>query len=395
MFLQQGNGKYRFNYLFGGAGSSKSWTIAQFLLIEKLYKEKDIGILALRKTKPEVKASCLRLVLHLLNQAELPHTENKTESIITAMNGNKFYFDSIDDVMKKKSAEGINYIWLEETTGFIWREWLQLNIRCRAKNLNGINQLFFSFNPEDPIGNEWLKNLTDKAPADTNSQVMLLNHGDNPFLSDEEREQIEALANQDEEYDKIYRQGLWATPTQIIYTNWDIIADLPEDIPEIGYGLDFGFNNPTALIEVGIKEMDAYLDELLYQTKLTNQDLIDKLKELIPPAHRNRVIRADSAEPQRIQEIFEAGFNIHPCTKGKDSVKIGIDRCKRFKTHITQRSTNTIKEKKGYKWRVDKDGNVLDEPVKFRNHAMDAERYYLGEVMIEEPELVVLGEYDL
>ena len=30
---------------------------------------------------------------------------------------------------------------------------------------------------------------------------------------------------------------------------------------------------------------------------------------------------------------------------------------------------------KNYKWKTDNDGNTLDEPVKFRDHLMDAMRY--------------------
>ena len=48
------------------------------------------------------------------------------------------------------------------------------------------------------------------------------------------------------------------------------------------------------------------------------------MKPLIP--NKNKEVIADCAEPQRIEEIANAGFNIYPCIKGKGSVKIGIDR---------------------------------------------------------------------
>jgi phage terminase large subunit len=34
-----------------------------------------------------------------------------------------------------------------------------------------------------------------------------------------------------------------------------------------------------------------------------------------------------------------------------------------------------LDEFKNYKWKTDNDGNTLDEPVKFRDHLMDAMRY--------------------
>ncbi len=54
---------------------------------------------------------------------------------------------------------------------------------------------------------------------------------------------------------------------------------------------------------------------------------------------------------------------------------------------ITRRSTNIIKEIKSYKWKTDKDGKVLDEPVKFNDDAMDAMRYAIYTRMFK-PKLV-------
>ncbi len=48
---------------------------------------------------------------------------------------------------------------------------------------------------------------------------------------------------------------------------------------------------------------------------------------------------------------------------------------KRHTPYIDYNSPNLLEEIQGYKWKVDKDENVLDEPVKFRDHLMDARRY--------------------
>ena len=94
------------------------------------------------------------------------------------------------------------------------------------------------------------------------------------------------------------------------------------------------------------------------------------MENLIPD--KDRSIYADSAEPARIEEIRRAGFNIYPSDK---SIKDGIDFIKRQKLHILKDSVNLIKEIGGYKYKEDKDGNVMDEPVKFRDHLVDAMRY--------------------
>ncbi len=376
----------RFAYLYGGAASSKSWALTQYLILEKLYGQTGIGILALRKTKPSVKVSCYRLVLYWLNQMGLDYKENKSDWTITAPTGSFIKFDSIDDVEKKKSIEGINYIWLEEATEFNEHEVMQLNLRCRATNKHGINQMFFTFNPIDPIGNEWLetrqrlaKTHVDKITGERDSDDLILVHTDNPFLSLAERSQIEALADQDEEYNKIYRLGQWATPTNLIYSNWDIIERMPERYDDRAWGLDFGYSSSeVALIEVRFAGTDIYEREHLYQTGLTNPQLIAKLKTIIESPFEQ--IIADCAEPKSIQEISNAGLNILPCKKGTDSVRHGINTVKSFKIHVTVDSVNLIKEKKGYKWKLDKDDNPLPEPLKFNDHLMDAERYVIQKI---------------
>lgn len=136
------------------------------------------------------------------------------------------------------------------------------------------------------------------------------------------------------------------------------------------------------LIWCGIKdETDLYLREVLYESHLHNQDLIDRLGS--EGVSREEVIIADSAEPAYINEIALAGYDIHPCIKAEGQkdrsfVRTGINRVKRYRIHIHAESTHLLEEIGSYKWRTRKDEEPLDEPVKFRDHALDAVRYYVG-----------------
>lgn len=408
-WLQQQRDK-REVYLKGGASSSKSHTMAQYLILEKAYKEKDIGILVVRKTRPAVHTSCWPLIRNWIKAMDLPSRENKSDLLIHCPNNNFFMFDGLDNIFKKKSIEGINYIWLEELAGMYHdamitkREFLHLDMICRAPNSNGKNQIFGSFNPLDPIGNEWIVKRTseniDKAVG--GRAVMQINHEDNPFLQQAEHDRIEALADEDEEYNKIYRLGQWATPTGLIYTNWDIVNKMPELYDDIAWGLDFGYSsNPAALIEIRFCGDELYEREHIYETGLTNPDLIAKMNEMIE--NKNQIVVADCAEPKSITEIKNAGFNVHPCKKGPDSVRHGIKTVKRFRIHVLDTSENLIKEKKGYKWKADRNEKPLPEPVKFNDHLMDAERYLVqhvkgkvkaGIMVVEAPEEVFEDIFD-
>lgn len=365
--------------MWGGASSSKSHTIAQHLVFEKFCKLRNIGILVLRKTRPAVKDSCWPLIRSYLDKGRIEYKDNKTELKIYK-GSNFFSFDGLDNIAKKKSIEGINYIWPEELAGLSYdtritkQEYDLLDTINRHKPAEGaINQIFASLNPIDPMGNRWIYNVT-KTGNTKDIQLLHINYDENPFLDDARRRRIEKLADEDAEYNKIYRLGQWATPTQIIYTNWDIVLDMPEEYERKIWGLDFGYVNPTALVELRFIGNEVYEREWLYETNLTNPEIIQRLKEVIDKDSFEEII-ADSEDPKTITEISNAGFNIHPCYKGKNSVREGINAVKALKCHLTADSVHLREEKEGYKWKQDRDKNPLPEPVKFRDHLMDAERY--------------------
>lgn len=371
------NSKFRQNILYGSAGSAKSWSIAQFLLMKRLVLGLPIRIIVARTTMPSLRKSCWLLISDLISKYDLTGDclVNKSEHIIRIGKAEMF-FVSLDDVQKLKSFERINYIWVEEASQITKDDFMQLNLRCRGENPLGINQLYFSFNPIDP--NSFWKPLTEKPLK--NMGVCHSTYLDNPFLESEYITEIENLKEQDEVYHKIYGLGLWAMPLQLIYTNWVICPEIewPAEFDDTYYGLDFGFNNPSALMEINIKDNVIFERELLYESHLTNNQLIDRMKDA--GVKKNKIIVADEAEPARIKEIAEAGYTIIPSEKSAISITKGIDLVKRQKIKIHPESVNLIDEKGRYSWKTDKNENILDEPVKFKDHLMDAERYCLTHI---------------
>jgi len=374
----------RINVLYGGAGSGKSYTVAQHLLINKLYQEKDIRILVVRKTLPALRITAYQLVLDLLEEYELPYLLNKTEMTIL-VGRNRMLFKSLDDPEKIKSYEG-NYVWIEEASEISHKDFMQLNLRLRRRtNGRGFgNQMFLTFNPINEY--HWLnEKLVQGNRKDT--KINQSTYQDNIFLDQSYIDELNALKDEDEMYYQIYALGEWGVRKNVIYSNYEIIKakDWPDSFDETIYGLDFGYNNPSALLQIGFKDeipsitekhtgkyLSVYERELLYKTGLTNMDLIKELEKLIKVKTDN--IYADSAEPARIEEIGRSGFNIYESDK---DVKMGIDYVNRQKVKIHEDSVNHISEKRGYKWKEDKDGHALEEPVKFRNHLQDTERYAL------------------
>ena len=369
-FLQ--NSKHiRKLYLFGGAGSAKSWSIAIFLLLERLFPECNVNLLCVRKTRPDVEDSCFKLFRNLLDAWEVPYKYNLTKLLITLPNGNEIHCIGLDRVEKKKSYEGINYVWGEEGIELTKKEALQLNLRCRAKNVDGSNQIILSYNPVDIYS--WVKDETD-APDDDEHACCHSTYKDNPFLSAEEVHQIKLLKDKDTVYDAIYARGEYASPTNVIYTNWQIkeISQAPHDYDDASGGLDFGFNSATALLLLGLRDENVYIVRELYGRGWTNTDLISKMKTFWQPSIQ---IIADSAEPDRIKEIMQAGFRCTKSKKGKNSVTAGIDWLRARKIYIHPSCVNTIKEFRMYKYKEDAAGRVFEEPVAYEDHACDGVRY--------------------
>jgi phage terminase large subunit len=195
---------------------------------------------------------------------------------------------------------------------------------------------------------------------------------DNPFLDETIIQEIERLKGTDDDYWRVYGLGERGMSRATIFQFGS--SDIPSEATLLAHGLDFGFtNDPSALIAVYKSGDNLYLDELIYQTGMTNSDISNRFKDL--NLDRRGEIYADSAEPKSIEELHRMGWNVKPTQKGSDSVNVGIDMLKRHRIFITPRSKNLEKELQNYKWVEDKNGNLLNKPIDAFNHAIDAVRY--------------------
>ena len=356
----------------GGAGSSKSYSQAQFMIFERLLKRRNYQLLVLRKTMHSNKLSAYKTFMSLLQSNNIYQDKNHNKTDLTynfSSLGNYILFAGMDNRDKIKSTEWHD-IWIEEANEFTKEDYTFLkSTRLFRGSLESgfVPRVFLTLNPNAC----WIKDLEGKEDV----KFIWSTYKDNPFCNPEYIAEIEKLKDEDETYYKIYALGQWASAKNIIYRPYIMDLKYPERYDEIIYGIDFGYNSPSALVEIGIKDMEFYETELLYQTKLNGSELVDKLKDLIPSDKKQCCIYGDSEDPSRIQEIADAGFNIYPAEKGKNSVKDGIDFIKRQKLHSLDSNVNLNKEHEGYKYKENRTGTVTDDPVKFRDHLKDAERY--------------------
>jgi phage terminase large subunit len=369
-FFETFNRPERIKCYYGGSGSGKSISLAQHF-ITRLCNGDGYRRAVLRKTFPRMKAATYLVLKDILDDWDVPYEENKTEHVFR-VGKNELYYLSLDDSEKIKGAE-FKEIWLEEVTEFTEDDYKQLRIRLSRTSEDAV--IYMSFNPIDK--DHWvIKNVVNQASSDDRIFVQHSTYKDNlRFLSNAFIEELESFSELDENFYRVYTLGLPGVLKGQIYKNWSFedADQWPSGLASAKhmYGIDFGFNAPMAMVEIWVYDEEYYIRELLYERGMTTSELLSRFESMKIDSRAN--IFCDSAEPDRIQELRNAGYNSRP---SKKDVKAGIDFVKGCKIHVDEaRSPNIYTEVNNYKWKEDKDGKYIDEPVKAYDHLMDAIRY--------------------
>lgn len=354
------NSDKRITSMRGGTRSGKTYNILIWFVMKYLQETGKVLTIA-RQTMPALKASAMRDFFEILETLgiydEAAHNKTRNEY---ELNGNLIEFIGLSESARirgrKRDDAFINE--MNETTLDAFR---QLAFRTKRKIVG-------DYNPSDAFS--W---VYDDVESREDCETIVTTYKDNPFLEPELVHEIELLQDSDGEYWNVYGLGLVGSGGLRVWTHWREIQgpEYPHDKGQTVFGLDFGYRVPTALVEVTFYDDTLYWREILYKANLTNADLIRELKTI--PELRGKRIIADSAEPQRIEEIKRAGFKIEPAFKVHKNT---IDFVKSKPLRIHSASANLLREIKRYSNKVDKQGNIVDgEVVKFDDHCCDAARY--------------------
>ena len=341
----------------GSTRSGKTYSLGQLLALYIPHKEK-VTISVVSPSLPHLKRGARRDILQILEDAGIYSDEafNKTDNVYHYPNGSYIEFFGAEDSGKVRGP-GRDILYINEANLLPHSIYQQLALRTKQT-------IFLDFNPVDEAS--WVYDVADKP----GNKLIHSTYKNNPFLPKEQVQEIESLRDADENMWKVFGLGERGKSQEIIYTHWKQ-GPFPTD-SEVVYGLDFGYSVPTALIKVGFKENQTYAHEMIYESRLTTSDLIERMKAL--DIRKSDEIFCDAAEPKTIEELVRAGYNAKPAEK---DVYAGIQKVKSQPLTITPESINLIKEIRSYKWKTDKDGKVhLDEsPVKMWDHGCDAMRY--------------------
>ncbi len=242
-------------------------------------------------------------------------------------------------------------------------------------------QVFIDFNPNAKF---WVH---DHVVTRDDCDFIKLTFEDNEQIPEAEREEI--LRYYDLGYDsegneiskywankwRVYGLGEIGILEGAVFENWEVIDEVPEKAELLGGGIDFGFVNPAACIMVYRLDGKYIFDQLIYETKLTNQDMAQII--IAHELERERYF-ADSAEPKSIKEIRREGVRIHPCDDKRDLINHAVQILNRDTFYVTARSKETINELHGYIWDTDRKGDPTGKPRKKDDHAMNALCYFVA-----------------
>lgn len=339
----------------GGTSSGKTYSIVQALFSIAIREKCDILIVG--QSIPNLKVGAIKDASTIVESSEelkqLITHHNKTDQKYTFASGSTMQFKSFNDWQDAKSGKR-EYSFFNEINGIPKPIFDEIHLRTSKRT-------WVDYNPNEEF---WIHDYIGKPGV----KFLRTWHEHNPFLDQKVRDKIEGLKLIDEELWKVYARGMTGKIEGLVFRNWEQKEKVPEGAEYIGTGLDFGFtNDPTAVVDVYKSDGELWIEEKLYQTGLTNQDIFREVE------NKGRYI-ADSAEPKSIEELKRMGLRVEGALKGKDSINTSIDILKRYKLNLI--GSNLTREFKSYKWRVDRKTNEpINEPVDFMNHLIDATRY--------------------
>lgn len=366
----------------GSSRSTKTFSILQYLIGKCLAERTKVTISRAKLTWLKATVipdfeEIMQTQFYIWNENEW----NKSESTYRFPNGSEIAFIGLDEAQKLHGRKQ-DIAWVNEAVETEEPEVRQLLLRTTK-------QIILDYNPS--FEQHW---IYDKIITRDDCTLIHSTYKDNPFLQTDIVQEIERMkptpenirqGTADEVGWKIYGLGIRAAHRGLIFSKVQICKDLPDllDTKKRFFGLDFGFaNDPSSLSEIRYAHGALYMKEIFYKRGLTNIINPANLKQpsiqeqlILHKVPKNVTIWADAAEPKSIQDLRNCGWDVKPAVKGPDSIVVGIETILRYNVFVTEDSLNAIKEKNNYKWKEDKDGRVLNEPIDNWNHFWDGARY--------------------
>ena len=370
----------RWEFWCGSAGSGKSYTIAQRLIIRCC--NEPIRVLVCRRYATTLRNSCFALFKEVLAKWQLTSYVKirETDMSIIFPNGSQIIMVGLDTEEKLLSLTNISTIWIEEAYEVEKNKVEQLNLRMRGTASN--QQLLLSWNPISK--NSWLYNFTVEEPPE-NSIFIHSTYKDNPFLNKEYIAALDEMETRNPAKYRVYGLGEWGVDTEgLVITNWKKEEFDPMELSAEGLehraGCDLGWIDKTAIIDT-LYDRDnktIYVFNEFYKSGCQLSDIAAAIGNMNLMKTK---IFVDAAEPRSIQYFKQQGIRAEACAKGRDSVKAGLMFLQDSLIIVHPSCQNFITELENFSYIKSKvTGEFTEDTTHEWSHAIDACRYAYSDI---------------
>jgi len=364
----------RFKVIRAGRRSGKTTVASEIIKAKALSKPSRIAYLATtyqqsRDIAWEMLKRELRPIILNVNESRLEllvQTQKGEESLIIlrgwesveTLRGQAFDLLVIDEVAMMRN---------------FWSSWQEV-LRPTLTDRKG-EAIFIS----TPKGFNHFYDLSNLELKDKDFKSFHFTSYDNPYLSKEELDTAKATLPRDR-FEQEYMASFQKTEG-LVYKEFSREKHLYSELPEGTYqkigGVDFGYTNPAAVLDIRVIKDKIYVEDEWYKTGRTEIQIADYIQ-----ASKFEEVYPDPENPSAIEELKRKNINVREVVKGKDSIVSGIQRVREYlvmgKLKINSRCKNLISEFEMYSYDENEtDKNQKEKPLKANDHALDALRYVL------------------
>ena len=371
---------HRWEFWVGSAGSGKSYTIAQKIII-RCCKE-PIRVVVCRRYGTTLRNTCFSLFKEVLAKWKLtPYIKmRETDMNIKFPNGSEIIMLGLDEETKLLSLNNVSCIWVEECFEVPQHIVEQLNIRMRGQAAN--QQLILSWNPISK--NSWLYGFTVEDPP-ANSIYIHSTYKDNPFLNAEYIAALEEMKVRNPQKYRVFGEGMWGVDAEgLVFQNFKEEEFDPMELAALGYerraGCDLGWVDPSAAIDTlyDRENKTIYVFNEFYKSGCQLEELANAIKDM--DLTRTKIY-VDSSEPRTINYFRQQGINAVPVQKGKDSVRTGYQFLQDHLIIVHPKCQKLIIELNNFSYiRSRQTGLWTEDTTHEWSHAIDALRYGYADI---------------
>lgn len=371
---------HRWQFFCGSAGSGKSYSIAQKIII-RCCKE-PIKVLVCRRYATTLRNSCFSLFKEILTKWKLTKYVKikETDMSITFPNSSQIIFIGLDTEEKLLSLNNVSTVWVEEAYEVEREKVEQLNLRMRGEASN--QQILLSWNPISK--SSWLYNFTVENPPESS----IFHHStyrDNPFLNAEYIAALDEMAIRNPAKYRIYGLGEWGVDASgLVITNWRQEDFNPMELAASGLehraGMDLGWVDKSAILDTLYDRANRtiYVFNEFYKSGCQPSQLAQAIKDMNLDKTK---IYVDAADPRLIQFFKTEGIRAEPCKKGRESVKAGLMFLQDSLIIVHPRCKNFINELENFSYIKSKiTGEYTEDTTHEFSHAIDACRYAYSDI---------------